>query len=402
MVNYNTDFELPSKDQMDNELSRVKTSLYLMDTGAVFLSSIMNNTEFIWDMEIPTACTNGIYIKFNPYFFLALSPDLRLTVLVHEIWHIAYMHIERMQGLHHMFANMAADYVINNDMKSQGFRFDSPVVEPLLDPQYNGMSFEQVYDLLIKQFPPLPSGSSGSEGECQNQIAKQVMDAAGGMDIDPDGLSPDEVQEIITKVLQAAQTSKMSGEHGVIPGEIEQIIENFLNPILPWEDLLQNFFNEMCNSDYSYRRPSRRHQDEIVMPTLLSDGNLEIINYYIDVSGSISDAMLLRFNSEIAYIKTAYEPEVINIIQFDTRITKEDIFEDMDSFNTITIYGRGGTELEPVREHIIKHKPNAAVIFSDLYCNPMISDPGVPIVWCVFNNPVATPEFGTTIHVPYE
>jgi len=54
-----------------------------------------------------------------------------------------------------------------------------------------------------------------------------------------------------------------------------------------------------------------------------------------------------------------------------------------------------------VREWIIKNKPTAAIIFSDMYVRPMEELPfDIPIIWCVLNNPNATVPFGEVVHIP--
>lgn len=386
---YRTDYPLPSEQELAKQLSAVKVSMFLLDHGAVFLTTIMNNLSFHWDESIPTAQTDGLSISWNPYFFLALSKNMRLFVLVHEVWHCAYEHVSRFRGKDPLIANIAADIVINNDLIERGFKFDDEVIKILRDPEYSKMTFEQVYESLIKKHPPQTPQS--------NKHLERQMVEAGGSDVVVDTQDKSKAERM-NKLIGAYTLSKMSNEHGVIPGDIKTIIDDFLNPILPWETLLQNYFNDLSNSDYSYRKPSRRYSD-VIVPTLVSDGKLEVINYYIDVSGSVTNGMIRRFNSEIAYIKETYEPELIHIVQFDSRITKADVLEDSDSFNSIEIIGRGGTNLEPVYNHILKTEPKVSIIFSDLKCKKMKREPPCSVIWCVFNNPKANTDFGHVIHV---
>ena len=392
-------FTLPSQNELDNMLGRLKARMFTLK-GAAFLGSLMCSVEFIWDESIPTAATDGLHIWWNPYFFVSLPAPERMFVLRHELWHIAYNHMDRRNGRDPEFSNIAADYVINNDMDREKFSHANLGFKIYIDHQYDNDSYEVIYEKIC---PPEMKGKKGKNPDPDGKDSKGGMSQPGlHNDVrEPQG-TPQQVQDhkvrVIGNIVKAVQQSKMAKEAGIVPGDVEEMVDRFLNPILPWETLLQNYFNEMCNDDYSYRRPSRRYDDPI-MPTLWSDGALEELNWYIDTSGSITPEMLLRFASEIKYVKDVHKPKVINIIQFDCAIQKIEKMEDDHDFTSIKFHGRGGTSLGPVQKHIEKTKPSAAIIFSDLFCEPMHDDPGSPIIWCIFDNPKARTKFGTDIHI---
>ena len=69
--------------------------------------------------------------------------------------------------------------------------------------------------------------------------------------------------------------------------------------------------------------------------------------------------------------------------------------------DTVSFSGWGGTNLTPVFEHYDKNKPTVLVVFSDLFCAPIIEDPGYPVIWACFGNPNAEVNFGQLIHVDF-
>jgi predicted metal-dependent peptidase len=129
-----------------------------------------------------------------------------------------------------------------------------------------------------------------------------------------------------------------------------------------------------------------------------SNNQLKDLNYYIDVSGSISDAQIVRCNSEIRHIKDTYKPKKLRLILFDTKISAVYEYEEHEPFDKLVVVGRGGTCLIPVREHILKTLPTAAVIFSDLWVTPM-EPVDIPIIWIAVNTPVDKVTCGTLIHI---
>lgn len=207
---------------------------------------------------------------------------------------------------------------------------------------------------------------------------------------------------VVNNVVRAMHQQKLSGgaEPGKMPGRTEEVITQFLKPVVKWEALLERFFTELLDEDYTWARPNRRYQDIYLPSRFTDDGRLEHLAYFQDVSGSIQTKDSLRFNSELAYVWRKYAPEKMSIIQFDTVIQQTDELKEGDSFTEIKIVGRGGTDLREVREWIIKNKPTAAIIFSDLEVAPMEELPfDIPIIWVCIRNPRATVPFGKLIHI---
>jgi predicted metal-dependent peptidase len=208
-------------------------------------------------------------------------------------------------------------------------------------------------------------------------------------------------QKVINNVIRARHQARINNQWSDVPGEIEQILDRFLNPVIPWRQVLWQWFTEMVKKRHSWKRPNRRHRPrDMYLPSRITDkGRLEHLAFYVDTSGSISDGDIIRFMSELKYIKDVFNPEKMTIVQFDTMIHRVDEWGEEDSFTRIEIKGRGGTSLVPVRQHILDTEPTAAIIFSDLFVEEMEKGPECPIIWATIGNPNATVPFGKLIHV---
>ena len=120
------------------------------------------------------------------------------------------------------------------------------------------------------------------------------------------------------------------------------------------------------------------------------------------MSGSISDHDVKRFNSEVKYVKEQFNPKKMTLVQFDHGLRDEKVIEEDDAFDKVVVIGRGGTCLVEVREHMIKHNPTAAIIFTDLGVAPMEPLPTpIPIIWAVTGN-YGDVLFGKLIRIPEE
>lgn len=386
-------------DQLNRELDRAKTAAFLGSSGA-FLGPLMCGMDFIWTLDVETAATDGIHVWWNPKDFRELSEELRKSTVMHELWHPANLHFVRQGDRDPQLWNIAADIDINNNLRADGYAVEKPYF--IWDDRFIGWAVEDIYDKLKEEdqcAPPGPGGQNPGDPSKSGTGSPGSANKGGtnGKDMVP-AMSIQDTQRAINNVVQAAHTAIASGNPGAVPGHIQLVINKFLKPIVPWEIILDRFFEDRCNDDYSYSRPNRRFAD-IYMPSLQSDERLTHIIFYEDVSGSISDEDCRRFNSEVKHIKEKYNPEKLTLVQFDTMIQSEKTILEDDRFDEVVIVGRGGTCLREVREHMMLHKPTAAVVFSDLEVTPMEPGPTCPILWVAVDNKNATVPFGQLIHI---
>lgn len=365
--------------ELTRELDRTKSTVFLDKRNAAFLGSLMCSLEFKWDESLPTAGTDGVELLWNPDYFKSLPTASRTTDLSHELWHVALLHNIRRGSRNAEVWNIACDIRIDLMLEQMGFTFEG-INGVERDPKYIDWIEEDIYDDLIKNPPPqLPKCSC-----CASQMPESKVSA----------------QATVNKVVQAVHQAKLSGQAGNLPGAITETLKKFLEPIIPWEKELMQFFTDLLDEDYSWARPNRRYQDMYLPSRFTDDGRLEHLMYFLDVSYSITNPDLVRFNSEVKYIQEVLKPERLTLVQFDVVIEKVDELKEGEPFNELVIQGRGGTCLRCVHDYIEKHKPTAAIIFSDLEVTPMRPlDPEIPVIWVAIRNKGAKVPFGKLIHI---
>lgn len=317
-----------------------------------FLTSLLYSLKLKWADDVPTAGTNGIDLIINPKFFYeALSGEERIFTILHELWHVAKLHSLRCGDRDKKLWNVACDYhvnsLINND-KFVSIKANIPS-KALFNPSYDKLSEEEIYDLLKKD-PNLPAN-----------------DMLGG-DVKP--LDNADKEIAVAKVLNAVQSAKAQGLVNL--DGVTNVLSNFLKPKINWRKELRKFMTEALDkTNYTWSKPNRRFSD-IYLPSLKEEsGKLTHLVYCLDVSGSITASEIKRFNSEVKYIKEQLNPDKLTLVQFDTKICRVDVFTSSQKFTKLNIIAGGGTSYVDVREFLLKEKPTAAVIFTDLCCNPM-------------------------------
>ena len=364
--------------ELNRELDKVKAQVFL-GKHAAFLGSLLSTIDLVWSDSVPTAATNSLIIWWNPEFFQKASMNLRKAVLVHELWHIGRLHMLRFGARDLDDWNKACYIIINNDMTNEGFIFEG--FKPWIDHAYDGMAEEELYELIHAgkiTMPPCPWGDSG--------------------DMLP--LTGNEQHTVVNNVVTAVHQATLANEAGSLPGAVTEVLNKFLSPVVAWQQLLYRFFDDLQDTRYTWASPNRRYTDMYLPSRVKDDGRLNHLIYFLDVSGSISTHQADRFNSEVAYIKQEFNPRKLTLVQFDTIIQKVDEFHEDDPFTMLEIVGRGGTHLECVRNYIDQHQPDAAIIFSDLYCGKMARPTyDVPVIWIVINNRQSEVDFGKVVHI---
>ena len=388
----------PDTPEFERLVNRMKTAAFT-NSNAAFLGSIMCQLgDIIWDESVETAETDGINLWWNPTWFLSLPDATRKTVLLHELWHAGRLHCIRGVGRDPDDWNDACDIVINNGLQAEGHTFDG--TKPLLDRKFDGMSEEEVYDRIHQTPPPQPCSGGGSGSGSSNQNKQPPQQQSGGFGKDIKQTPNNKQQEVVGRTVMAVQQAQLANQAGNLPGNIKSTLDKFLNPKLPWERLLWRFFEELTEDDISWQKRNRRYPDIYMPGRVKTEGGLVHLAYFLDVSGSISDYDVLRFNSEVKYVKDQFRPEKMTLILFDTKIQATYEFGEDDEFEKVVIIGRGGTSLACVHDWIEENQPTAALVFTDMECYPMekLTYP-IPVMWIKTGNGGHIPNFGEVIQI---
>lgn len=341
------------------DLSLIKTHL-LLNSELSFYASIMFQLNVFEDSSIPTACTNGKYIKFNPTFMDTLTRNEQIGIMTHEILHVAYLHMFRGKFLSLKKFNVAADYVINYYIINT-LNLSLPK-SALYDVQYAGMSAEEVYDLLPNGMEPDHNDldDSDEDGEDEGDTAEA------------------EVQGIVQ---QAVLESSMQNGNSKIPLDISERVAEELNPILPWQTILANYTNEKAQDDYSWQKRNLYYPNHY-LPSLYSE-TIGTISVYVDCSGSVSNSELSQYITEIRSIISELNPTETHVVSFTTEITHHQVIE-ADDTPPIKIKGKGGTHIKEVSERINERDDAVNIIFTDGCYTPF--EFNKPVLHIIINN----------------
>lgn len=377
----------PIPEEARKALDKAKIQL-MASPDTTFFTTVCLSLRHIWDWSVPTACTNGQWIRYNPDFFLKCSPKQQVGLLLHETYHVVYQHMTRLGERDLLKWNLATDFVINLPIIERGFELPNGA---LIDKQYRGMSSEEVYNLL-----PTP----GPE-EVEVHF---VMGELGDGGDDEGTMSPEAIEEIKNEIdnilIRAKLQSEIAGDKpGSIPGEIEFYINRLLKPRLPTAAILRRFLYARAKEDFSWQKPNRRFFPKHYLPSLYSE-SLGHIAVCVDASGSVDDSQFHRMVSEVGGILRQMKPKKISLVTFDTQIRSVDEVTNLKELINVKFTGRGGTAIEPVLEWCNEFQPKVVLIFTDggFYFRQEDLKPKIPIAWLINDNPNWKAPFGRVVH----
>jgi len=372
----------------EEAIRKCKLQLMVMN-DTVFFASLLANLKLIIDESKGTAATDGVHLWMNPHFAAAQSSPKLLGLMLHEVLHCAFQHMDRRItfGLDARIWNIAGDFYINLYLTQLGYSL--PPTD-CLDYKYAGMGTREIYDELMKDPPP-----------DDDDFEMDIIFAGSGDDGDEEteGLSADDIAEqATTNVIKAVMQADLAGHPGSVPGEIRTLLEPLLNPKLPWEVIFQNHMSKHAKDDYDWSRPNKRYMPDFYFPNMKSDALNEIF-FARDVSGSMYLHWLEAITSEMQYVWDTLQPLAIRIMDFDVIVHRDETYSKGDTFAPVELFGGGGTEPEPCIQAIREDSPEIAVIFTDGdFYMPDLSNLYTDLVWIIVNNPSFTAPYGTVIH----
>jgi predicted metal-dependent peptidase len=336
-------------------------------------------------------------------YFVSLSLDEQIAVLIHETRHILSGHVFRKGERDHQLFNVASDIAINQTIKN--------IPDGAMLPETFGFpenkTAEQYYELVLeKQKEQIkekeeakkngekwegPSDGSPDLTPCDPDIEDcKGGDSSGNGKASPldnhdgwdstDGQNEDLAKSVTEKMVKDA----MDKSRGNLPGDIASILERWsTKPKVSWKQVLRRYMASKPGSKIStIKRRDRRFPRRMDLRGRKTHIDTRYIVAGIDTSGSMSNEEILNGLTEINEIAKLNNGD-LKIIQVDTEIQGVQEFDPKKEFKRV---GFGGTYMGVVPEYILKNniQCDVLVMISDMFIEDVISDKN----WNKFNKPV--------------
>jgi predicted metal-dependent peptidase len=340
---------------------------------------------------IPTMSTDGTAIYYHPDFPKDKTVNQLTAVFAHEVLHTAFMHHTRQGMRDHEGWNAAGDYAINSILTNANFDLPKP---NLYDKKYDNMSAEEIYSLLEKS----DGGGGGGRGASMAPCGI-VLPAPKQGNQTQDQANKQAESEMKVALAQAAHIAKQAGK---LPADLERLVEEVLEPVIPWKNVLRRFMMESSRGDISWNYPNRRSAElGIFLPSIDEDDpHMKDIVIAVDTSGSIGPKELSEFAAEINAIHEDLQPRRTIVIYCDADVNGEAIIFEPEDQVYLEPRGGGGTDFRPPFRLVDQENfdPQCFVYLTDGYgAFPEEHEVKYPVMWAMTSD-VDAP-FGETLRI---
>lgn len=361
----------------------------------------VNDKSSVYHQTIDTMAVDGVHMFYSPKFVETLSENELVGVVAHETMHCAFQHMTRRGHRNPAIYNIAGDFVINSDLVKANFTLPGKAVPwgtkseekgHLLDPKFDGMSTEEVYERIKEEIEKQMQQGGGKGGKGGRSIP------GTDLNIDPgkcggviDAAGPDEknkndniAREWNVTVRMAVNVAKRANA-GTVPGYLERLVSQLQEPKVSWRELTRQFIDQSMSKDYSWSKPNRRYVSQgMILPGFIADALHHMI-FVADTSGSVTMEMMKAFVSEVAGALGDGTADKLTILYADTEVRHVDEYTPGDIV-ACKVIGGGGTCFNDSFRWIKENAADAAcvVYLTDMMTSSFGEDPGIPTLWACY------------------
>ena len=383
---------------MSTLMDRIDLAYSKLGMREAFIAAVMTRVKREVSDKVPTAGTNGTWVRFNPTWCEPLTDEELFGLVLHESCHVVLMHMWRREGRDMRIWNYANDALINAYIKSRGWQLPKGGVH--LSWVREEHSSEYVYNKLKEQQQKQKQQQKSGSGDGDD--SEEGDDGMGG-GFDGKG-DLEDAQDDATRVDMEATiiaSAKMAKDCGQGSSLIDRVLDKVGDPMVRWQDVCRSMLTESCAADYTYTRPSRRFIGSgLYLPSLRSDalGGLAI---GFDTSGSMGPDECNQIAAEIQAIVDDLQPSFVEVVYCDYVVTHTERFE-RDDVLMLRPKGGGGTRFQPVFEHFAKSDERycGMIFFTDMEGDLReCEEPPFPTIWADIGSSHPQEPFGTRVKV---
>jgi predicted metal-dependent peptidase len=428
----------------------VEYAMVKLIVDQAFYSNLLLNMKRQITTDVPTlgvSVTDTVNLFINPHFFMSLTPDEQVSILIHECLHVVNNHIARFKELepnvynkeekdifkrieamqNASTLNVAADLAINEYLpnlpkKMKCFNKDgSAILEPdtMKDPQGNeipnpnaGKPIEGEPCLVTSLQKKMPHKSIERcknmeyyyeilKEEQQEQNGQGQGQGNGTMIIDDHSLwgegsseNPEYITEKIKQIVNKALDASGGREAGNIPSELQAMLDALYYKPRNWKNDLRRFAARATEVLIEESRKRRNRRFGILYPGTKSFPKTRLAAC-VDTSGSMSDESLNQILAELLEIsKNNVE---ITLIEADCEVHN---VSDFNPKKVKSFSGRGGTAYGPAINSAKALGVDGIIYFGDMDSSDRPENPKIPFLWVVVDSNQKPPaEWGAKTYV---
>jgi predicted metal-dependent peptidase len=358
----------------------------------------------------PPASTDGHVVAYSAAFD-ALPLDEQAGWVAHEVLHVALRHPQRLAQLRERIGdvdarlfNTCADAIVNAALGHLAWlrlpagapTLDALLVATLAIHQDVGRSLlewdvERLYRAIDDR---LAASSDAPRPDGPRSARVRALGAGTPIDLRRCDDGRDAPQARAAQAHEWAERLVRAHAGDGAHSMLRALVADLPRPRTPWEQALRVRLAHALASrpEDSWSRPSRSwlanrgragpHRRMPWEPGRVASRRVPRVAVVVDVSGSIGDALLARFVTELDAITRRAEADLVLVVG-DDRVRRVERRAPGDcGVGGVRFEGGGGTDFTPLLEAADAYRPDVGIVLTDLE-GPARFRPRWPVVWAV-------------------
>jgi predicted metal-dependent peptidase len=378
----------------EEKFKRIKIQLGYDKPFWAYLSLHLNIRERNPETEkiIDTLCVDSKgNLIYNPDFINSLTENELKGVVAHEVFHVAFEHLKRIDNkTNHKAWNISADLVVNDVLRKDNFSLPKCGIQTKYDSSFklendyeieniDKKSVEQIYNE-IKDLIKEEDKENGFDNHKLDSEKEDDSKQNGG---GKDNNNSKDWKKIVTEAYYYGE------QRGHNSQSLKRMLGDLLNPKVNWKQKLYKYITNQIPNDYSWSKPSKKSIScGIYLPSQVKE-NLEVV-VGIDVSGSVNQKDYDEFIAEVVSIAQSFDNIKMNVLTWDTRVKNEfEVYNgNVKKILEHKIIGGGGTNINCLFEKIEKDYPRTKVlvVITDGDFGRIDKEFDCNILWLLTNN----------------
>ncbi len=364
-----------------------------------FFASLIVNLKFSASTNTKTAMTNGKVVLYNEDFINSLSVDEQVFIFSHELCHIAFNHLKRLNGKDEKIWNIVTDAVINANLVNDGLIM--PDVGGVYIPFAIHYDAEYLYDVFYKDLKNEEEKNvfnSLKKAYKNNKIDNHEMwndeefsdDDTITSNISEKDFFEENKQErnkrlnnFVDSLINEALSKKVADKKNIQISDI-----GHQKPIIDWRMYLKDATK--AKVDWSFKNAVI--ENGVLIPNLehTEDNETEIL---LDTSGSINTKLLKNFLREC---KNILNVSKLKVGCFDTKFYGFHLIQTEKDIDNFPFMGGGGTDFD-IAVNSFSSRAENKIVFTDGYANMPAKK--IDAIWVVFGDEEIKPNGGKVIMI---
>ncbi len=371
---------------LQKKISQAKARLLVEQP---YFGTLASRLQLRQSDELGTFLSDGTELAYNDDYLDTLNIDELGFVLSNGAMHAALAHDTRQKGRMNWLWQLATDHAINAMLVDNGLAVPQMIN---YEQRFDGLYAEEIYAILKDEIKneEYDDDESNETGYNENNKRKQQQMSEPDQDEAKDKDRPKmeveneyrpQVSETLEEQFKQLQEESMQKFLDELPHGIERFVEITKSAVIDWRAELHHALDRHYRSDYRTLPPSKKL---LYMGTYLPSMHSERLQLVIaiDSSGSVDEALLGDFITEIESLMLHFHDYEIELLVCDAKIHSSQTFLSGDKLEYV-LKGGGATDFRPVFEKIEIELPFTQLLlyFTDMQGRFPEVEPLYEVLW---------------------